>query len=288
MSESAGDKPSASPELVKKKGPKPILIAAVAIIVVIALVAVVVAGGFLNTKEKTTLEKIKDRGYIIVGTDVPYPPFEFYNTTSAKYEGVDMEVINKVAQYLNVTVKVVPYGFSELIGAVQTGKIDVAISSMTITASREEAIDFSVPYYDANQACLVKDGSSITSAEDLRNIVVAAQLGTTGAFWVQDNLVTKGNITSGQAVVYDFVDTAVLSVQNGQSSCCIIDTPVANGYATDTAYNLHVAFTIQTNEQYGIAMKSGETSLKAAVDAALTAMKNDGSLHAILEKYNVL
>jgi ABC-type amino acid transport substrate-binding protein len=285
MSESSPSS-SAPPESLKKKaGIKPWLIAVVAIVIVVALIAVVVLGGFLNSNTNV-LDKIKKNGEIRIGTQVPYPPFEFYNTTSGKYEGIDMEIAQKIADSLNVTLKIVPMEFDPLFGAVQTGVIDCAISSITITTGREKTVNFTTPYYVANQAVLVKNSSTITNIDGLNNTKVVAQLGTTGAIWAKANLVDTGRISSSQYTDLADVAAAVQMVQNGQQNVFIVDTPVANRYSANTAdFDLKVAFVIQTNENYGICIQQNQKDLRDAINKVINDMKANGSMEALLQKW---
>lgn len=283
IAENMSDSTVSTPSPIKKTGKRNLILAAVAVVVVVVLVAVVVLGGFLNNtagEEKNALEKIKERGKLIVGTNVPWEPFEFYNITSGQYEGFDMDVIRKVAESIGVDVEFRSMEFDSLIGAVQSGQIDVAISSITIRPDRAESVDFSTPYYVADQAVLVHDDSTIASMDDLNGTKVSAQLGTTGSFWIKENLAATG-------VDYDTIISAVLVVENKQEGveACVLDTPVANRYAADSNYHLKVAFEIPTNEQYGIACAKGETELVAAINDAINAMKADGTLDSLLDKW---
>jgi polar amino acid transport system substrate-binding protein len=288
MSESTGTNPSSAPSLQKAKSKKPMMIIGLVVVVVIALVAVVVLGGFLNS-ETNVLKKVQNRGQLIVGTQVPYAPFEFYNITSGKYEGIDMEIAQHVAAALNVTLVIKSMDFDPLFGAVQTGQIDMAISSITITPAREKTVNFTVPYYTANQACLVKNTSAISSIDDLNGSKVVTQLGTTGSDWVTTNLVDTGRITSTNHVDLVDVAAAATGVQDGTTyKAFIVDTPVAYSYANDPTTGLKVGFVIPTNEHYGICIQQGQGDFRAAVDKVINDMAADGSLHALLLKYNAV
>ncbi|HSV42642.1 MAG TPA: ABC transporter substrate-binding protein [Methanomassiliicoccales archaeon] len=246
-------------------------------------------GGFINNKDSSAnlLEKIQKRGKIIVGTQVPYPPFENINLTTGQLEGIDIEIIKAIAEKLGVTVQFNPMDFDPLFAAVQTNQIDVAISSITITAARDEVNDFSTPYYVANQAVLVRESSTISTLYDLNGTKIITQTGTTGQYWVEDNLVATGAISASQHTKFSDVPAAVLTVENNQQDAFIVDTPVAWKYANDTNYNLKVAFIIFTLEEYGILLPSEEPELKAAVDAALAELLADGTIEEIINRWMV-
>lgn len=271
--------------LKKKGGKKNMMIIAAVVVIVVALVAVVVLGGFLNSNEPATLEKVLKRGKLVVGTNVPWPPFEDYNITTKQYEGIDIEIVQYIADYLGVELVIKAMDFDTLIGAVQTGQIDIAISSITIRPDRAESVDFSIPYYIANQAVLVHDDSSIANIDDLNGTKISAQLGTTGSFWVQEELVDKGRILASDFAVYDTIINAVQVVQTKEKHAAILDTPVANKYAASTSYNLKVAFEIETNEQYGIACPKNSPELLAEINAALQQMIDTGTLTDVINKW---
>jgi polar amino acid transport system substrate-binding protein len=264
---------------------KPWLMATIVIVVVVALVAVVVLGGFLNGASADALEKIKKRGTLIVGTNVPYPPFETFNATSGKYEGVDMDIITEIADRMGVKVEFKPMDFDALIGAVQAGQIDVAISSFTITEERAKSIDFSHAYSFANQTVLVHDDSTIASIDDLENKTFTAQTGTTGAYWIEDNIVALGKTSEANYTAQNDMYTSIMLVQNKQAQVCVLDSPIGTKYATAENFNLKIAFTIPTNEQYGIVCPKGQTALLNAVNAALDGMKTDGTLAEIMSNW---
>jgi polar amino acid transport system substrate-binding protein len=224
-------------------------------------------------------ETIKNRGTIIVGTQVPYPPFENINSTTSELEGIDIEIMKYVAAGLGVSIEWRSMDFDALFAAVQSGQLDCAISSITITAAREEAYDFSVPYYVANQAVLVQNSSDIADLDDLNGTELVTQTGTTGQWWVDENLSPESNTPLSD------VPAAVLGVNNGQYDAFIVDTPVANKYSNDTSYDLKVAFVIYTLESYGILIPEDEPELKAAIDIVIKVLIADGTIDEILVKW---
>jgi len=267
--------------LKKKGGKRNMMIIAAVVVIVVALVAVVVLGGFLNPEEEydNALDRIQSKSKIVVGTQVPYPPFENINATTDKLEGIDIEIMEYVAAKLNVTIQWKPMDFDPLFAAVQTGQLDCAISSITITAERDLINDFSIPYYVANQAVLVQNSSDIATLEDLNGTIIVTQTGTTGQWWVEENLSPEDQVNLAD------VPAAVLGVENGQYDAFVVDTPVANKYSNDTNYDLKVAFVIYTLESYGILIPQNEPELKAAIDGAIADMIADGTLDEILNKW---
>jgi ABC-type amino acid transport substrate-binding protein len=283
MSESAGTNSPATPSpSYKKEKMKPKYMIITTVLVVVALVAGMLIGGFVLNKEEDAkggvLEKIISSGELVVGTNIPWYPFEDYDEANDTYIGVDMDIVQHIADELGVTLVVKQMAFDSLIGAVQTGQIDIAISSFTINAEREESIDFSTPYYVADQAVLVQDSSSLVSQWELNGTKVGAQDSTTGAFWIEDNL-------DCDETTYPDISSAVVALDSGIEDAVILDTPVAYRYANDTDYSLKVAAIIHTNEQYGIVMPEDNAALKNVIDAIIIEMQNDGTMNDIFDKY---
>lgn len=261
------------------------MLVAIAIVLIVALVSVVVLGGFLDNDDENALERIQRKGKIVVGTQVPYPPFENLNLTTNELEGIDIEIMYYIADKLGVQIEWKMMDFDPLFAAVQTGQLDCAISSITITEERDEVNDFTIPYYVANQAVLVREESTIASIEDLYGKKIITQLGTTGQYWVDANLVDTNKIDADDHTKFADVPAAVLTVENNQQDAFVVDTPVAWKYANDTAYNLKVGFIIYTMEQYGILIPQGEPELKKAMDDAIAEMIADGTLEEIMLRW---
>ena len=234
------------------------------------------------------LNTIESRGQLIVGTEVPYAPFEYYNASTAKYEGIDMEIAQKIADALHVTLVIKPMDFAALFGAVQNGQIDMAISAITITTYREQTNNFTIPYYTANQAVLEKNTSSYSTIDSLNGTKVVTQQGTSGSAWVQTNLVDTGRISASNHVDLPDAAAAATGVQDGIYNEFIVDAPVAYGYAADLTTGLSVGFLISTNEHYGICIQQNQQNFRNAVDNVIQGMIDDGSMHALLLKYYVI
>jgi polar amino acid transport system substrate-binding protein len=223
---------------------------------------------------------------IIVGTSSDFPPFE-YKAANQTIIGFDIDLIKKVLTDQGYTVEVQDIGFDSLIPALQTGKIDVIAAAMTIDDERKQQVDFSVPYYDSNQAVLVKVGAdvNITTIEDLKNYTVGAQTGTTGWDWINDTLVATGKLSNDNFRSYDLYTDAVADLIIGPSrvGAIVIDSPVAQAFAKSG--NVKNVLNITTNESYGFAVEKGNTELLNKINAGLTATMATTYWEELIEKY---
>ena len=98
---------------------------------------------------------VEDENKIIIGTSADFPPFEYINDNGT-IVGFDVEMTTKILEAAGYTVEVKDISFDSLIPSLENGKIDVIAAAMTITEDREEQIDFSDPYYEADQSILTK------------------------------------------------------------------------------------------------------------------------------------
>ena len=216
---------------------------------------------------------------IIVGTDAGFPPFE-YEDDEGNIVGFDIELITTILENLNYTVEVRDIGWDPLIPSLEAGNIDVIAAGMTITSEREERIDFSIPYFEANQSVLVLTESTliIETTDNLTGLTIGVQIGTTGQFWVEDNF---GDTVTLQ--YYDLHIEAVLDLRNERVDVVVLDVPVAQVFAEDE--DLKVALEIETNEEYGFGVKEGNTELLEQINQELLNFMGSEEWNALEDKY---
>jgi ABC-type amino acid transport substrate-binding protein len=212
---------------------------------------------------------------ITVGSDIPYPPFEF---GKPPYQGFDVDVVNEIAKGLGSQVTFKKTAFDTIFRDLAQGKFDMVASASTITPERAKTVDFSDSYFPADQSLMVKKGSDIKTVEDLNGKIVGAQLGTTGADYAKDN-------TDARTVrTYDLIDDAFNALEAGQVEAVINDCPVSK-YAERAHRNLVVVEAIDTNEQYGLAFAKDSDDLLNAVNEELAKLKDNGGLERISQKW---
>lgn len=215
-----------------------------------------------------------------VCSDIPYPPFEFEDASSdLGYTGFDIELIAAVADKLGRDVEIVVAGFDALTSgtAMAAGQCDLAISAMTITVERLEQIDFSEPYYSADQSLLVPNGSSIASIADLvAPLTVGVQSGTTGESYAQ------ANVTGATVRSFENGGDLLTALAAGQLDAVIQDLPVNVEEAQKGAAT--VVETYPTEEFYGIAFAKG-SELVAPVNEALAELRADGTYDELFERW---
>ncbi|MFW5918817.1 MAG: basic amino acid ABC transporter substrate-binding protein [Halanaeroarchaeum sp.] len=214
------------------------------------------------------------------GTAPGFPPFEMKE--GGELVGFDIDLLEAVVEETDYTIdEWEEFEFESLIPALNNDNIDVIAAAMTINDERDESIDFSDPYYSADQSILVAEDGDFRpeSLEDLSDRPVGAQSGTTGEGVVDDELIEAGYITEGQYNSYGNYVLAVEDLINGNIDAVVLDTPVAETFAADRPVT--VAFEYETGENYGFGIGDGESELQTALNDGLQTIRDDGTYQDI-------
>jgi len=220
----------------------------------------------------------KEGEKIIVGTSAGFRPFEYRE--KGVVTGFDIDLMTEIGKAIGKEVVVQDMDFDALIEAVSTGTIDVIAAGMTITDERAKRIDFTVPYFTADQAVLVRENTDIKgySIEDLNNssMKIGVQTDTTGSFWVQDNAPDATLQQYGKYI------ECIQDLENQNIDLIVVDKPVASAYEANRP--VKVAYVIETNEQYGLGLKKG-SDLYESVNGALKELMKSPTWDKLMSKY---
>ena len=219
---------------------------------------------------------------LTVCTHLPYAPFQS-NDDTGKTVGFDVDMMDLVAKKLGVEQAIVDTPFEGIKSGqdLSTGKCDVAAAGMTITDERKKAILFSLPYFDATQALLVKKDSTVATLADLKGKKLGAQAATTGLDYAKSKQAENGY----EIVEFQDLATETQALSTGQVEGAINDLPVWTEAIKEDKGATKVATQFDTGEQYGFGMKLGNDALKKVVDEAITTAKSDGTYAALYTKW---
>jgi His/Glu/Gln/Arg/opine family amino acid ABC transporter permease subunit len=207
---------------------------------------------------------------LVIGTDATYPPLEFMQ--GSRYAGFDVDLGNALAREMGRTPKWVNCAFDGILAALESGKFDLVISSLTITEERSRSLAFSMPYYTAGQALASrKDGKRLSRLEDLDGVTVGIQINTTA----KEVLRKRPRIKIRE---YNSIDLALLDLQNGGIGAVMTDSPVLRYMLRRGFDELTVAGTLFTEERYGIAARKDRAELIQQVNAALVRLTERGDM----------
>jgi len=221
---------------------------------------------------------LQQDGQLLVGTDTPFPPFEIGQPPNIS--GYDIEVVNAIAEKLGLEATYQDTSFDTIFRDTAQGKFDVAVAASTITPEREQTVDFSDPYYEANQSLVVTADSDIASTDDLAGKTVGAQDGTTGEEYA--------NNETDAAQVRGFPEgpDAINALRNGQVDAVIIDQPVVlDALESQAGGDIQEAEEIPTGELYGIVVGPDNDALREAINGALKELKDDGTIEDLYGQY---
>lgn len=219
---------------------------------------------------------LKSSGKLLVGSDIPYPPFEFGD--SPNYKGFDIDVTDEIAKRLGLDVTYQDTPFDTIFVNLAADQFDMVASASTITPERQQTVDFSDPYYEAQQALVVLPGSDIKTVADLDGKTVGAQDGTTGEAFANDET-SAANVQQ-----YPQGPDTINALKSGQVEAVIIDQPVAQD-AVEKQGGIEIATPIPTGELYGLAFQKDDDALREAMNKQLKAMESDGALDKIYQKW---
>lgn len=229
----------------------------------------------------TTTTGSADKVYV-VGTDAAYAPFESEDSNK-KIVGFDMDVLNAIAKAEGFKVKYVNTPWEGIFTALKQGDRDMLISAITITDDRKKEMDFSNPYFEAQQLIAVGKGSSITKFADLKGKKVGVQTGTTGDDVVSELL----GKTSPDIKRFESTPLALKELSDGGVAAVVADNGVVVNYVKNNSDKGFKTVTDSSfaKEFYGIAVKKGNTDLLNKVNAGLKKIQDDGTYKKIYNQY---
>jgi len=218
---------------------------------------------------------------LIVGMELAYPPFETKDM-DGNPSGVSVDIAEAFGEYIGRDVRIENIAWAGLIPSLQTGKIDMIISTMAIRPDRAEQVDFSDPYANSLLAVLTNKGSGIETIDDLNQPgkKVAVKNGTSGYFYANDNL------TSAELTVLDDESACVMEVSQGKADGFIYDqlTIYRNWQShLDTTSAIFIPF--QDVAKWGIAVQKGNAELLGQINTFIKKFRDDGGFDLVTEKY---
>lgn len=211
-----------------------------------------------------------------IATDATWPPFEYVDQQTMEIVGFDIDLIKAIAEEADLEIEIINVSWDPLLAGMAQCQYDAAISAMTITEERKEAMLFSNPYFEAGQLVTVHyDNTDIKSKEDLGGKTVGAQIGTTGSFEVE-------KIAGAILRTYDDIGLAMQDLMNGQIDAVISDNPLAMGYANANPDKLKTVGAVFTSEYYGIAVCKDKPELLDRINEGLAKVKDRGLIDELI------
>ncbi len=248
----------------------------------------------------------KDENVLVMATNAAFPPYEYLE--GDKFVGIDVEIAEAIADKLGMELQIEDVEFGSIIGGVVEGKYDMGMAGMTVTEERKQSVNFSNTYATGIQVIIVKDGSSITSLDDifefnadgdpvaLKNpdLKVGVQQDTTGDIysssdisgWGFCDVEEDGTVTTDRVVRYKTGADAVEALKTDKVNMVIIDNEPAKSFvAANEGIHILDGDNEYAVEDYAICIAKENTELLDKINKALDELKKDGTIDKIVSKY---
>lgn len=217
----------------------------------------------------------EEKKTIYVGTNAEFPPFEYLEKD--QMVGFDVDFINAIGKEMGKEVVMKDMSFDGLLPALQSKKVDLVIAGMTASEERKKAVNFSEPYYSANQVIVLQDtNNDIKTFDDLKGKKIGVMLGFTG-----DLVITEMGLPSEK---FSAAYAGIMALQNGKLDAVVLDSETAKNYVKNNK-GLKLISTDIAKEEYSIAVSKENKKLAEDINSAYKELVNDGTFKKIITKY---
>lgn len=218
-------------------------------------------------------------GVLTVGTELPAPPFWIGDDYQRITGGFEVDLARKIAERLGIgEVRFVEMPFSALVAGANC-PCDIDLSQVTITSERARVVDFSAPYFDANQGVLVARGTSVPDEATAKALRWGAQLNTTGASYLTSTL--EPDIPPQ---IYSTTLDAFNALRAGHIDAVMLDVPIVVGEAARPGSTFAVAGQFETGERYGAVLPKGSPNTPL-VSGIIEQLRAEGFLAQLQNTY---
>lgn len=241
------------------------------------------SGTYVLTSPAPVLDRIQNRGELVVGTAADMPPFNM-TTKDNRIIGLEVDLARALAQALDVELKLQAMAFKDLLPTLEAGKVDMILSGMTITAKRNSKVAFVGPYYISGKGLLTKTSTLVSIKDpeeiDRSEIRITALEGSTSELFVK-NIMPNVKFLAAR----DYTE-AVNMVIADKADAMIADQPICvvsvSRYAEEDLFAILTPFTY---EPIGIALPANDPLLINLVQNFLNAIEDSGALDQMVDRW---
>ena len=230
---------------------------------------------------ESDLAYVKDKGSLVIGYTV-YAPMN-YTDEDGNFTGFDTELATAVCEKLGVEPEFVEINWDTKIVELDTKSIDCIWNGMTLTDDIMANTACTEPYAKNAQVVVMKKDAAYTSTADLAGAVVTAEAGSAGETTVQED----ENLSQADYVSKTVQTDCLMEVEAGTADAAVLDLTLANAMIGDGTDYADLEIKDELNvEEYGVAFRKG-SDIAAAVNDAFAALREDGTMQALADKYNL-
>jgi len=238
--------------------------------------------GGTEPQVETKLDKIKKSGKIVLGTAADYPPYEFHKEINGKDEvvGFDIEIAKAIAADLGVELEIVDMKFDGLLAALVADDIDFIIAGMVPKEERKKSVDFSIPYYQAEQRMLIRaeDSDKLKSEEDFKGLKMGAQKST-----VQEDI-AKEKFADNELISLSKITDLVLELKNKKIDGLVLVAPVAAAYAKQNQDLYMPDILLGKEDGVAVAVNKGNTVLLDEINKSLEKLMKEDAITKFIQE----
>jgi polar amino acid transport system substrate-binding protein len=217
-------------------------------------------------------------GVLTVATELPNPPFVLGDDLDHLKGGFEVDMVNEIARRLGLQrVEWVGFPFTKLVAGSRC-PCDFAVNGVSILPDRRQRVDFSSPYFTANQGVLVRKGTPVTGLADARKLRFGVQEATSGAAYLEHTLKP-----APRPRTYGSTTAAFTALRAGQVDAVMSDVPIVVD-AAGRYPGLAVAGQFKTDEQYGAVLAKGSPNTRP-LSRVIDQLRDDGVLDRLFQKY---
>ncbi|GAA6141049.1 ABC transporter substrate-binding protein [Hydrogenophaga sp. 5NK40-0174] len=222
-----------------------------------------------------------------VAIDPTYEPFT-YKTPDGKPTGFDVDIAEALCAEIQYKCEYVEQVWDSMIPGLQAKKYDAIISSMSITEERKQVVDFTDKYYNTPSRIVVKADTSFSDLASLSGKKIGVLKGSTQENYAMGELKPAGV----EVVSYEAQDQVYLDIKAGRLDGTVADSVEVTGGFLSKPEGEGYGFVgpVLNDEKYygigvGVALRQGETELKDKLNAAIKAIRANGTYDTIQKKY---
>lgn len=226
----------------------------------------------------------QDKVYVN-GFDADYPPFSFVGK-DGKPTGFDIDALDWIAKEMGFKVKHQPTDWAAIVPTLQSKKIDVIASGMSITPERQAAVNFTEPYWTVLQRLVVKNDSKLTDKQCLEpGRKIALLRGSAESKWMTENLLKKGS--SFELKAYDTTPLAIEDVANGRADCAAVsDTALKNAQGKGLKVKSIGSYG-QPDTHYGYAVRKDDPEFLKKLNEGWKKLKASPKFQELVKKWEL-
>jgi polar amino acid transport system substrate-binding protein len=235
---------------------------------------------------KTKLDEIKEKGKLVLGTAADYPPYEFHKEVNGEDQivGFDIDIAKKIANDLGVELEIKDMKFDGLLAALVSDKIDFIVAGMVPKPERKKSVDFSIPYYQAEQRILIKvaDADKFKTPEDFKGLKIGAQKST-----VQEDIANT-KIPDAQVKSLSKITDLVLELKNNKIDALVLAKPVADAYAKQNSDLVVPDISFGKEDGVAVAVNKGNAKLLEEINKSVQGQLDNGMIDKFISDATAL